>query len=197
MLDGVRYLLEEKKEKYILFIFKILGWLKRRGLYKTKLRDDYRKKLKNIVENTSFLLDYGSTRTCSLLNLIKTAKHELSSNTIILKKFEIVEEKTDVLIKWYGFYKSRIEACYLSQIGGLFNEFGQILIQIQKILKEIIENLTEESVARKLKRDLHGYPLARQIFQTVANDFIKLSEEASQNLKEVKKWEHILSLPEI
>ena len=196
MPNELHYLLEEIKEKYILFfIFKISGWVKRRVRCKSKLRYDYRKKLKNIVENASPLLDYGSTRTCSLLNLIKTAKHELSSNTIIFKKFETVEEKTDVLIKWYGFYKSRIEACYGSQIGELFNEFGQILIQIQKIFKEIIENLTEESVARKLKRDLHGYPLARQIFQTVAVDFVKLTEEASQNLEEVKKWEHIFSLP--
>ena len=194
MSDEVRHLLEEKKEKFILFVFnKILGELKKRGLYKTKLKGDYRKRLKNIVENASRLLDYGST--CSLLNLIKTGKHELSSNTVILRKFEILEETTNVLIRWYGFYKSRIEACYLSQIGGLFDEFGQILIQIQKILKEIIENLTEESVARKLKRDVYGYPLARQIFLTAANDFIKLTEEASQNLKEVKKWEHMFSLP--
>lgn len=164
---------------------------------KTLLRYNYRKKLKNIVESASFLFDYASNRTCSLLNLIRIVKYEFSSNPPLFMKLEIVEKKADVLREWYKFYKDRIEICYLSKIGELFDEYGQILLEVQGIFEELTKDLKENSIIQKLKRDIYGYPMAKKIFQTTSDEFSKLTEEASQKLKEIKKWVHIFSLPEL
>ncbi len=164
---------------------------------KTRLRYNYRKKLKNIVENASFLFEYAGSRTCSLLNLVRIVKYETSSDTPLFMKLEIVDKKADVLREWYRFYKDRIETCCLSKIGGLFDEYGQILLQVQGIFEELTKDLKEDSIIQKLKRDIYGYPMAKKIFQTTSDEFSKLTEEASPKLKEIKNWSNTFSLPEL
>lgn len=164
---------------------------------KTRLRYNYRKKLNGIVEKISSLFEYAGNRTCSLLNLIRTVKYEVSRDTHLFMKLEIAENKINVLREWYRFYKGRIETCYLSSIGKVFDEFGQILLEVQRIFEGIIKDLKEDAIIQRLKRDTYGYPLAKHIFQTATNEFSKLTGEASQKLKEIKKWENIFSLPEL
>ena len=164
---------------------------------KTRLRYNYRKKLKNIVESASSLFDYASDRTCSLLNLIRIVKCGFPSNTPLSMKFEMAEEKANILREWYRFYKDRIEICYLSKIGKLFDEYGQILLRVQGIFEELTRDLREDSIIQKLKRETYGYPMAKKIFQTTSDEFSKLTEEASQKLKEIKNWTNIFSLPEL
>lgn len=185
------------KELGINLIALLQNMLGRFILPKTRLRYNYRKRLKSIVKNASLLFEYAGNRTCSLLNLIRIVKYEISSNTHLFKKLEIAEKETEVIREWYKFYKSRLEICYLSQIGELFNEFGQILLKVQRIFEEITKDLKEDSIIQKLKRDTYGYPMSKRIFQTATDEFSKLTEEASQKLKKIKKWTNIFSLPEL
>lgn len=166
-------------------------------LGKTRLRYNYRKRLKEIVKRTSPLFDYSGSRTCSLLNLIRIIEESASPNEIYSSKLEALEKEMNILRRWYEFYQNRIETSYLSQVGKLLDEFGEILLKVQEIFVDLTRNLREESIIQKLKRDTYGYPKAKQIFYTTTEEFSKLAREASQKLRKIKDWGYIFSLPEL
>jgi hypothetical protein len=168
-------LLQEKVGKFI--------------LPKTRRRSIYRKRLKTIVEGFSACIDYD--RTCSLISFIGETQGKIAHSSSLL----IQLEKARILSKWFAFFKSRINLTYLRNTTYLFDEFGSILNKTHEIFREFCNTLDEKTI-QQLKRNEHGYPTFKKIYTESTNDFEKLSQEASQKLKEFKSW-HFLALPEL
>lgn len=154
------------------------------------LSEEFKKKLKLIVDGFSNCLDYN--KTCSLLSLIGDIQELHHSEERYLS---CAHNETSLLRDWYTFYKGRIDSADSSYVPELFNEFGFILIHLRRIFKKVIKGLNEDSI-RNLKMNSYGYPLFKQIFTTSADEFSKLTQEASRKLKGVREWS-IIVLPEL
>ena len=154
------------------------------------LSEEFKKRLKFIVDGFSNCLDYD--KTCSLLSLIQDIQELHPSAQGVLS---FASDEASLLKDWYAFYKGRFDSVNSPYVSHLFNEFGSILIRLRRIFEKVIKGLDEDSI-RKLKMDSYGYPLFKQIFTTSSNEFSKLTEEASRKLKGVRKWS-IITLPEL
>jgi hypothetical protein len=160
-------------------------------LPKIRRRVIYRKKLKLIVNRFSDCF-VGSCRTYNLENLIRSVQADNPSEQ---KFLAIKQEAINLLKNWYTFYKSQIDSTFLNQTSRLFDEFGYILVKTHGIVRDFVTNINEDSID-KLKKNESGYPTFRQKYSAVSDDFSKLTQEASQELKEIKDWSYI-ALPEL
>jgi hypothetical protein len=186
---------------------------------KLSLSEEFKNKLRLIVDGFSDCLDYR--KTCSLRYLIgdiqrlyssqpRTLANLINESNIekVLKRAQkenslsFLIDEADLLWNWYKFYKNRINSVTPSYLPELFNEFGFILIRTLRIfektmgvLKTAVEIFNKDYIG-EFKMNQYGYPLFKQIFSTTTNEFSKLTQEAAQKLQGIRTWS-VMALPEL
>ncbi len=130
------------------------------------------KEFKAIVESVQDI--FSSDKTCGLLALIINIQEDV---TIDRNKMASIVCAHNILDNWYRAYKYTVlnkdnVSCLYS-----YDEFGFILMHIQKLTEDIVKLISKDK-AEQLKKDPRGYPLFKKIFNEVSSDFKELSRNS-------------------
>ncbi len=158
--------------KYIWnIIIKVFRWLKKtlKSIDKHFKLLKLNKEFKAIVEGVEDI--FSSGKTCSLPALIIKIQED---ETIDRNKIDSIVCAHNILNDWYRAYKYTV--LYKDNVNCLcsYDEFGFILIHIQRLTENIVK-LISKNKAEQLKKDPYGYPLFKKIFNKVSSDFKELS----------------------
>ncbi len=171
-----------------------LQWLGKYVFRKTRLRYQYKERLKEIVDGFTYAIG-DDTRTCSIIYIISNVRPRDLNKNIQIQDTRMMAE---LLGKWYSAFKVKLDFLILKHVSQSFEEFARILYEIHTIFNKFFQLVDkDEEIKNNLKNNSFGYPYFEKIYNKTTTDFEQLCKEASKNLKKEFKDFEFYPLPKL